>query len=164
MSFRRKRSLQVRTRRRLGVTPSRLAVFLETSAPAPAGAGLRRVVALLNRLEEPILEMLSALDDAAVGLGRSGLLRGVTSGGQHRQLLVSPSQDCQLVLLQMRQVLQVLQVSLPLEQGHMDAVEGSVGEAAVCGQFLGVQFRESFDARLDLLAEETPPPGEQAQL
>jgi hypothetical protein len=55
-------------------------------------------------------------------------------------------------------------VSLPLEQGHKDAVEGSVGEAAVCGQFLGVQFRESFDARLDLLAEETPPPGEQAQL
>jgi hypothetical protein len=46
----------------------------------------------------------------------------------------------------------------------MDAVEGSVGKAVVCGQFLGVQFRESFETRLDLLAEETPPPGEQAQL
>ena len=68
------------------------------------------------------------------------------------------------MLLQMRQVLQALQVGLPLEQGHMDAVEGSVGKAVVCGQFLGVQFRESFETRLDLLAEETPPPGEQAQL
>jgi hypothetical protein len=47
------------------------------------------------------------------------------------------------VLLQMRQILQVLQMCLTLEQGHVDAVQGRIRQAAVRGQFLGVQFSES---------------------
>lgn len=64
----------------------------------------------------------------------------------------------------MCQVLQVLQMCLTLEQGHVDAVQGRIRQAAVCGQFLGVQFSESQATRLDLLAEEASTPRQQAQL
>ena len=46
----------------------------------------------------------------------------------------------------------------------MNEIEGGVGQAAVCGQLLGVQLSQSRVARLDLLAEKTPPSRQQAQL
>ncbi len=72
------------------------------STPSP---GFRRIFALLQRLEEPILELFALVDDRAVGsdLWRRRLLRNL-----RRQLLMPVSQDRQLVLLQVGQVLQVL--------------------------------------------------------
>jgi hypothetical protein len=80
-----------------------------------------------------------------------GGLLGRLGGG----LVKVMPQYCDLVSLQMGQVLQILQVGLPLEQTHVQTIDEADGAVQARPEILLVDFRQFLKALIDFLAQKS---------
>ncbi len=73
-------------------------------------------------------------------------------------------QHGQLMALQVRQILQVLQVCLAIEEAHVNAIQDAICQASACRKLLGIQLGQSLATCVDFFAHQSSPSGEQTQL
>ncbi|MDA0335977.1 MAG: hypothetical protein O2782_12480 [bacterium] len=66
--------------------------------------------------------------------------------------------------LQCSQILQVLQVCLAIDEGHVNAIQDAICQAPARRKLLGGQLVQSLATGVDFFAHQSSPSGEQTQL